>query len=215
MKLLIATGNPHKVQEIAAVLAELGVPAGKLELLTLGDLGKTIPEAVEDAPDFEGNAVKKARHYAAASGLPCLADDSGLEVDALGGQPGVLSARYAGVTGPRAEVDLANNRKLLAAMRDVPLAQRTARFVCAMALCDATATLATARGTVEGRILTEQEAADPSKPERGRGSNGFGYDPLFFMPDLGQTTAELAAEHKNRISHRGAATRLMWQRMRG
>ncbi len=218
-QLLIATGNPHKVEEIRAIFAaqaggtdSRGTGIG-VELLTLADLDTAIPEAVEDCPTFEDNAEKKARHYAAASGLMCLADDSGLEVDALGGDPGVRSARYAGVTGPRAQVDLANNRKLLELLRDVPIPQRTARFVCAMVLCDPTAVLASVRGTVEGRMLTEHETEDASQPERGRGGQGFGYDPLFLVSELGMTTAQLPPEHKNRISHRGAACRLMWEHL--
>ncbi len=161
----------------------------------------------------------------------CLADDSGLEVDALGGEPGVRSARYAGVAGPRSVVDPANNRLLLEKLRDVPAQQRMARFVCAMALrgprdlCvawkpavaadpDPFPTLALVRGNVAGRILLPQEAADPAQPHLGRGEHGFGYDPLFLIADLGKTTAELDPEHKNAISHRGQATCLMWAELR-
>ncbi|MCC7146750.1 MAG: non-canonical purine NTP pyrophosphatase [Phycisphaeraceae bacterium] len=210
MTILLATSNPHKLAEIAAVL---GDGAG---LLSLGDMGRAIAEPVEDQPTFAGNALLKARYYARAFGLLCLADDSGLEVDALGGEPGVLSARYSGRTGPRGVVDPANNRLLLEKLADVPIARRGARFVCAMTLCspEQSEPLAEVRGVIEGRILTAPEAADPSQPERGRGDNGFGYDPIFFVPALGKTTAELAPADKNAISHRGQATRLMAAHLR-
>lgn len=208
MDLLLATSNPHKLDEIRAVIA-----TASLRLLSLRDLAAPPPQPPEDHPTFEGNATHKARYYSQRTGLWCLADDSGLEVDALGGQPGVRSARYAGVAGPRSAVDLANNRLLLQNLCAVPAAQRSARFVCAMALFapDGPRQHALVRGTIEGRILEPREAADPAKPERGRGHYGFGYDPLFFLPDLGKTAAELPPEHKNRISHRGQAARLMWR----
>ncbi|MEX0776617.1 MAG: non-canonical purine NTP pyrophosphatase [Phycisphaeraceae bacterium] len=216
MKLLIATGNPHKVQEIRAVLAHGADRDGlPIEWLDLSHLERHVTEPVEDAATFEGNAVKKARHYAQATGMLCLADDSGLAVDALGGAPGVRSARYAGVDGPRSVVDPANNRLLLERLASVPIERRTARFVCAMALAGpGLAQPIIVCGTVEGRILLPQEAADPSQPHRGRGGNGFGYDPLFLIPELGKTTAELEPQHKNALSHRGKATRLMRQRLR-
>lgn len=208
MEILLATSNPHKLDEIRAIIA-----TPSLHLLSLRDLASPPPEPPEDHPTFEGNATLKARYYSHATGLWCLADDSGLEVDALHGEPGVRSARYAGVTGPRAEVDLANNRLLLQKLQDVPAARRSARFVCAMALFAPAASNrhAIVRGTVEGRILEPSQAADPQKPELGRGKSGFGYDPLFLIPELGKTAAELRPEHKNRISHRGQAARLIWQ----
>jgi XTP/dITP diphosphohydrolase len=180
-------------------------------------LGRSIPEPHEDQLTFEGNALLKARYYALATGLCCLADDSGLEVDALGGAPGVLSARFAGVHGERKVVDPANNKLLLERLRDVPPERRGARFVCAMALIDPAAgsrggesgrVLAEVRGVVEGRIL-----GPDGVDHRGRGTGGFGYDPLFLIPELGLTTAELSAEQKNAISHRGRAARLMWREM--
>ncbi len=207
MKLLIATSNPHKLEEIRAVLTACGLA---LDLAGLADL-PAIDEPVEDAATFEGNAIKKAQHYAAATNLPCLADDSGLEVDALGGEPGVRSARYAGVTGARSVVDPANNQLLLERLGETPLAQRTARFVCAMAL---SAPHLLVRGTIEGRILLPGECEDPTHPERGRGRNGFGYDPLFLVPSLGKTTAQITPQHKNAISHRGQATRLMAEQLK-
>ncbi len=215
-RILLASTNPHKLAEIRAVI-ELTAPAliALTGLAELDHAGRDIPEPVEDQPTFEGNAVLKARHYAEAAGLPCLADDSGLEVDALGGQPGVRSARYAGLSGPRDVVDPANNRLLLQRLAGVPAHERTARFVCAMALCrpGRLAPLALVRGTVEGRILTPDETADHAHPERGRGTHGFGYDPLFYVDDVGCTTAELEPARKNAISHRGRATRLMLARI--
>lgn len=207
MKILMATSNPHKVEEIQQTLASLAVPL-KITLMDLKTYGAFLAEPVEDEPTFEGNAILKARYYAAATGLCCLADDSGLEVDALGGDPGVRSARYAGLTGPRSLVDPANNRLMMHNLGATPISRRTARFVCAMALCrpGVDEPLAVVRGTVEGRILTQDEAGEES---RGRGSNGFGYDPLFYIERLGKTTAELSPDEKNAISHRGQATRLI------
>ena len=180
-----------------------------LELTSLKDAGVDVPEPVEDQATFEGNALLKARYYANASGRPCLADDSGLEVDALGGAPGVLSARYSGAAGGRDVVDPANNKKLIDELGDTPADQRTARFVCAVAVAwpgDAREPIRV-RGTFEGRIITPGEADDPARPHLGRGANGFGYDPLFWLEARGCTSAELASEAKNAISHRGDATR--------
>lgn len=211
MLILIATSNPHKIEEIRDTLAALPSPV-LAEFVDLKHVGKVIPEPDEDQPTFEGNAALKARYYAAAAGLPCIADDSGLEVDALGGEPGVISARYAGVTGPRSLVDPANNRLMMKKLGDTPTEKRTARFVCAMALCKpGHDPMAIVRGTVEGRILTRAEAGADCL---GRGSNGFGYDPLFFIAQLGKTTAELSPAEKNAISHRGHATRLMAEHLR-
>ena len=151
-----------------------------------------MPEALEDGLTFEENAKKKALHYARLTGLWALADDSGLEVDALGRRPGVNSARFA-----RPQQDAAaNNAKLIAQMRDVPPEKRSARFRCELALADGERILAAASGVIEGIIINEP-----------RGENGFGYDPHFLQPQLGLTTAELTPEHKNRISHRGQALR--------
>ncbi len=211
MPILIATSNPHKIEEIRETLAALPSPV-IAEFVDLKHVGKVIPEPDEDQPTFEGNAALKARYYAAAAGLPCIADDSGLEVDALGGAPGVISARYAGVTGPRSVVDPANNRLMMQRLGDTPKEKRTARFVCAMALCvPGREPLAIVRGAVEGRILTRDEAGNDG---RGRGVNGFGYDPLFFISSQGKTTAELSSAEKNAISHRGQATRLMAEHLR-
>jgi XTP/dITP diphosphohydrolase len=189
--ILFATGNPHKLQEVSAILAPLGIQVQGLDALAA-----PIPEPHEDGRTFTANALLKARYYAARAGRLALADDSGLEVDALGGEPGVHSARYSALTGPRRIVDPANNARLLENLRDVPDEKRTARFVCVMALCDPQRTLAVARGTVAGRVLREP-----------RGENGFGYDPLFLLPDRRLTTAQLDPAEKNAISHRGQAAR--------
>ena len=184
--ILVATSNPDKLSEVRAVLGELGV-----EFVTLAHFGE-LPAAVEDGDTFAANAEAKARHYSRLTGCWTLADDSGLEVDALNGAPGVRSARYAG----RSRDYAANNAKLVEELTGVPPEGRTARFRCAMALADGGRILASAAGTIEGRIIDTQ-----------RGSNGFGFDPLFLVPELGMTTAEMPPEQKNRISHRGQALR--------
>ena len=150
--LLAATSNPHKLEEIRAVLAPLGVAVRSLEDAGAGG----VPEPIEDAETFAGNAEIKADAYARATGRVCLADDSGLEVDALGGAPGVRSARYAGAEGDRAERDAANNAKLLRELEGVPDAERTARFVCAMCVADAEGrVLAASRGEFPGVVGRE------------------------------------------------------------
>lgn len=201
--ILFSTTNPHKVREVAAIFAPSGIVV--LGLDSLGPSLRGLPEPVEDGPTFAENARIKARYYAERCKQRCLAEDSGLEVDALGGAPGVHSARYSGEGGDRAERDQANNAKLLRALEGVPAAERTARFVCAMALADPDGSIvAETRGTFEGVI-----APVP------RGEGGFGYDPLLWLPDLGKTSAELTAEDKNARSHRGAATRAMAALLRG
>jgi XTP/dITP diphosphohydrolase len=170
MQVLFATGNPHKIAEVRAILAPLG-----LDVVGLDHLDDLPPEPIEDGDTFEANARLKAIQYARATGRVCLADDSGLEVDALDGAPGVRSARYAGAGETRAERDRANNEKLLRALQGVSADRRGARFVCAMCLADADGTiLAETRGTFEGVI-----ADTPA------GTNGFGYDPLLYLPDVG------------------------------
>ncbi len=198
-ELLVASGNPHKLDEIRAVLGALGV-----RVLGLGDLGREFPEPEEDEATFAGNARLKAIAYARMTGRACLADDSGLEVDALGGEPGVRSARYAGIGANRAERDAANNALLLERLRPIPPAKRTARFVCAMCLA-----------TPQGEILAETRGEFPGLiTDHPRGSNGFGYDPLLFLPEEGRTSAELSPEEKNARSHRGQATRRMLAALR-
>ena len=194
MKILIATGNPSKVKEIVAVLGS--GPVTGIQWLCLSDLGRPIAEPFEDGATHEQNASLKARYYSKAAGMWALADDSGLEVDALGGEPGVHSAYYARESAgrPRPERDAANNAKLTAALRGMPEERRSARFRCCLALADADRIVAMAEGQVAGIIMDEP-----------RGENGFGYDPHFLIPELGKTTAELTPDQKNKISHRGRA----------
>jgi XTP/dITP diphosphohydrolase len=190
VKLLFATRNRGKLKELASLVAPHG-----FEVVSLDDLSE-MAEVIEDAPTFAGNAEKKARAALAATGLPSLADDSGLEVDALSGAPGVYSARWAGVVGEAK--DAANNAKLLASLAEVPDERRGARFRCALAFVDDSGALLTAEGTCEGAI-----ARAP------RGVGGFGYDPLFLVAGTGCTMAELSADEKNRVSHRGQALRAL------
>jgi XTP/dITP diphosphohydrolase len=188
MKLLVATRNRGKLAELERLLGGLD-----LELCTLDDVGDT-HEVVEDGATFEANAIKKAREHAERNQLPTLADDSGLEVDALDGAPGVISARYAGVDGSAAVRDPANNQKLLAALEAVYHPHRSARFRCVLALVTPSGQIRTARGAVEGQIIRTP-----------RGTMGFGYDPLFIPVGETRTMAELPAGVKNRISHRARA----------
>ncbi|MGB2984588.1 MAG: XTP/dITP diphosphatase [Phycisphaerae bacterium] len=184
--ILIATTNRGKLREVRAILDHLPV-----HFTTLANY-PNLPEPIEDAVTFEGNAKLKALHYARLTGCWTLADDSGLEVDALGGEPGTHSARYA---GPECDV-AANNAKVIKKLTGIPPEQRTARFRCAIALASPEEVVATATGAVEGMIVDDA-----------RGTNGFGYDPHFFVPEYGMTTAEMPPEQKNRISHRGEALR--------
>jgi XTP/dITP diphosphohydrolase len=188
-QLLVATHNPGKVAELAALLRDLDVT-----WLSLADLGVTQAVA-EDGATLAANARLKAAGYATATGLLTLADDSGLEVDALDGRPGVLTARYGG----EGLTPAARYQHLLAEMRHVPWAARTARFRCVIALAAPEgAILALAEGVCEGLIA--REAA---------GTGGFGYDPIFYLPDRNLTMAQLAPEEKKQISHRGRAMRAM------
>ncbi|MDF0673012.1 MAG: XTP/dITP diphosphatase [Nitrospira sp.] len=183
-EILLATRNPDKVRELAALLGDLGI-----SIRTLVDF-PTAPEVEEDGTTCEANALKKAREMASVTGLPSVADDTGLEVDALGGRPGVFAARYAG-NGATYED---NCRKLLKELDGVPPARRTARFVTVAALAMPGGHSRVATGILLGVIA-----------EGCVGSRGFGYDPLFFVPELGRTLAELTADEKNRISHRAKA----------
>jgi XTP/dITP diphosphohydrolase len=186
-RLVIASANEGKLREFRALLA--GLP---FDPVSQSALGVAAPE--ETGSSFLENARLKAHHAAAATGAAAIADDSGLEVDALGGAPGIYSARYAG-TGAD---DAANNAKLIAALAGVPLRERRARYRCALVFMDGPADPAplTAAGVWEGYIL-----------EAPRGAGGFGYDPYFWLPELEATAAELGSEEKNRRSHRGAALR--------
>jgi XTP/dITP diphosphohydrolase len=197
--LVFATRNKGKLVELRELLPGIDV-------LSVDEaaqrLGRAIPDVVEDADTFAGNAAKKAREVSAATGWPALADDSGLEVDALDGAPGVYSARYAGDQHD----DVANNAKLLRALANVPVEKRTARFRAALALADTSGPLGndviTADGACEGIIL-----------DAPRGTGGFGYDPLFFAPELGQTFAEAGVGPKSDLSHRARAMKAIKPRL--
>ena len=191
MKLLLATRNRDKVREIRSVLADLDV-----ELICAADV-PDLPEVEEDADTLEGNAIKKAMTLHKITGLPTLADDTGLEVEALGGAPGVYSSRYAGPDATYAD----NVQKLLQAMRDVPESRRQAQFRTVVAFAH-DGNVETVEGICRGVITTEP-----------RGSNNFGYDPVFYVPDLGKTMAEMTLEEKNRISHRGRALQEIKKRL--
>jgi XTP/dITP diphosphohydrolase len=182
--LLLATTNEHKLSEYRTILREL-----PFTLLSLRDVRLDM-DVEETGTTFAENALLKARAYAQAANMLALADDSGLEIDALGGAPGIYSARFAGRETPYAE----RFRLILARLQDVPVSQRTARFRCAIALAEPSGYTRVVEGTIEGLIA-----------ESPRGENGFGYDPIFLVPEYGQTTAEMAPEEKHRISHRGRA----------
>jgi len=186
MRLLVATRNRGKLAELASMLREIP----ELELVCLADLPE-LPEVVEDGDTFLANAQKKARETAMAAGLPTLADDSGLMVDALDGAPGVYSARFAGEDATDAD----NNQELTRRLRDVSPEARTARFRCVLALAAPDGALGPyACGECEGRIVPEA-----------RGDHGFGYDPLFELPERGATMAELSPPEKASLSHRARA----------
>jgi len=192
--ILLATRNPGKLREMREVLAPLPVRLANPEALD------GIDEPAETGQTFADNARDKALYYARATGLWCLADDSGLIVDAIDGAPGVHSARYAAERfepgADRARRDAANTAKLLEALRDVPDEARMARFVCHLALAEPGRVLLEATGVVQG-IISREPAGD----------NGFGYDPVFFVPRLGKTVAQMPPELKNQLSHRGQAVR--------
>ncbi len=183
-ELVLATRNRHKGAELAALLGDLGI-----RIRTLDEFPEA-PEVIEDGETCEANAVKKARAIADATGLPAIADDTGLEVDALGGRPGVCAARYAGEGATYED----NCRKLLHELAGVPRERRTARFVTVAALAIPADGVQVALGALEGLI-----AEAPS------GTQGFGYDPVFLVPELGKTLAQLSVDQKNRISHRAKA----------
>jgi XTP/dITP diphosphohydrolase len=191
VRLVLATRNRHKVEEMHRILAETGV---EVELLTVADFPDA-PEVAETGATFNENALLKARAIAEATGMVAVADDSGLCVDALNGMPGVLSARWSG----RPHQDRANLELVLAQLADVPDERLTAHFACAAAVAVPGGEQHVVLGRVEGRIVR-----DP------RGTNGFGYDPIFESQDVpGRTTAELSDEEKDAISHRGRALRAL------
>ena len=199
-RLVVASGNPGKLGEIRALLAPLGI-----EAVSQGELG--IADAEEPHFTFLENALAKARHASGASGLPALADDSGLCVDALGGEPGVNSAHFAGREGSREERDGRNNAKLLDAIarESVGSVHYAAHYACVMVLV---------RHAADPQPLVAEGNWRGVITDRPRGSNGFGYDPLFLLPGLGKTAAELGATEKNRVSHRGIALQRLLQRLR-
>jgi len=195
MKLVLATQNSGKISEFRQILADKSC----ISMRSLLDY-PTIPDINENRSTFAGNSIKKAIEVSKHTDTATLADDSGLEVDALDGAPGVHSARYAGVGETRDQRDQANNEKLITAMQKIPEEQRAARFVCCLCVADPNGdVIMECRGTLEGRIGHEL-----------RGTNGFGYDPLFVLPD-GLTSAELSSKEKNARSHRSEALRVLMQ----
>ena len=192
MKLIIASNNAHKLIEMKAILAPFFD-----EILSMREAGIE-HETVEDGTTFMENAVKKARELAEIAGCCAIADDSGLCVDALGGAPGIYSARFCGVHGD----DAANNRLLLEKLEGVE--NRAAHYVCAIALAWPDGKLVTAEDYFYGQIGHEE-----------KGEHGFGYDPLFFLPEYGMTSAQISPEEKNRISHRGKALRQLVKKLEG
>ena len=186
MEVIVATRNKGKIREIREALKGLG-----LRICALSDF-QDVPEIEEDGKTFTENALKKARFYSKHFGKLAIADDSGLEVNALRGLPGIYSARYSGEGASGQE----NNQKLLREMQDVPISKRGARFKCIIAVVSPNGREAIAEGACKGRIGFKE-----------KGKKGFGYDPLFILPNNGKTMAELSLEEKNRISHRGKALR--------
>lgn len=197
-RILVATRSPAKLAEIRRILGE-GPDLHVLELDEAGVAPDPMEDDLEPYDTFEENALSKARHFHALTRLPTVADDSGLEVDALGGAPGVRSKRFApdeGLEGTA--MDAANNRHLLRRLEGTPEKERGARYVCTAVLVRDGVEPLVRRGEVSGLIL-----------DHPRGDGGFGYDPLFFVPELGRTFAEVAMEEKNRMSHRGRAFRAL------
>lgn len=192
--IIAATGNPGKLREIMRVLSSLNVSVSGL------DRRQEIPPPEENGTTFAENARTKALYYARKTQELCLADDSGLVVDAIDGRPGVHSARFAADHCPpgadRTVIDRANNEKLLTLLKTMPQKERAARFVCHLALADQAGIVLESHGTIEGTII-----------DTPAGHNGFGYDPIFFVTEMGCTTAQLPLDQKNLISHRGKALR--------
>ena len=191
-RIIFATGNPGKMKEIRMILADLPLP-----VVSMKEAGVEA-RIVEDGNSFEENAVIKARTVMELTGEPAMADDSGLEIDWLGGAPGIYSARYMG-EDTSYEI---KNRALLEKLEGVPEEKRTARFVCSIACAFPDGRIFTSRGTMEGVIAHDI-----------KGANGFGYDPIFYLPDLKCTSAEISPEQKNELSHRGKALRRMKEQL--
>lgn len=192
MKILLASQNEHKLREMRGILGKLSI-----EVLSEADLGLHL-DVEESGTTLEENSLLKARAVLAETGMTVIADDSGLSVDVLGGEPGVYSARYGGLS-----TDLERVRYLLDKLRDVPDGARGAEFVCVITCLSPDGTLVTARGSCRGFITREI-----------RGTRGFGYDPVFFVPQFSKTFAELTQEEKDSISHRGRALRLFCEKMK-
>ena len=193
-RVVLATGNAGKLREMRAILASHG-----LEVVSQAELGIVPPP--EDGDTFAANALIKARHAAAKSGLPAIADDSGIEVDALGGRPGLYSARYAGEPAD----DRANNAKLMTELEDVPAAQRAARYRCAMAFV---------RDAGDPAPIVAEASWEGAIGFAPRGSGGFGYDPYFIVAGGERTVAEMPEAEKNRVSHRGQALAALAEAMK-
>ncbi|MCM1162626.1 MAG: XTP/dITP diphosphatase [Roseburia sp.] len=187
-KMIFATGNEGKVREVQAIMADMEV-----EVLSLKAAGISV-EIEENGTSFEENALIKAKEIAKLTDFMVLADDSGLEIDYLNKEPGIYSARYLGEDTPYSE----KNQMILERMENVEEAERTARFICAMAAVLEDGTVITTHGEMEGLIGYES-----------KGENGFGYDPIFYLPEYGMTSAQISPEEKNRISHRGKALKKM------
>ena len=193
-KIIFATTNQGKVREVKMMMEDFGV-----DFVTMKDAGIDI-DIVEDGKTFEENAIIKAKTIMEATGEIALADDSGLEVDYLDGAPGIYSARFLGEDTPYDE----KNKYIIEKLKDAKGKERSARFVCAMAVAFPNGEIETCRGTIEGLIGYEQ-----------KGKNGFGYDPIFYLPEKGCTTAGLSPEDKNEISHRGRALTAMYKKLEG
>jgi len=193
MKIVLATNNKHKIEEIKYILSD-----PQLEILTLNDF-KDFPKIEETGKTLEENAILKAKAIYQFTQLISLADDSGLEVDALNGAPGVLSSRFAGEHCSYKD----NNRKLLSLMKNLPWEKRGATFVCVVAIAKDLGNIKTVRGEVRGIITTEE-----------RGESGFGYDPVFYLPELSKTFAQLSSEEKNKKSHRAKAFKKTKERIK-
>ncbi len=204
LKILIATTNPGKIAEIKAMSLDMARDRldADIKWIALSDFAN-IGEIKEDGITFADNARKKAVGYAKATGLWTLADDSGLVIDALGGEPGVKSARFSSENDKnRGLLDHKNMQKVLKLLENVPAEKRTARFVCCLCLANPDKILAETQGILEGLIINKEI-----------GENGFGYDPIFLVPHLNKTVAQLAADEKNAISHRGNAIRKLKPRL--
>jgi XTP/dITP diphosphohydrolase len=186
LEIIVATKNQEKLREIRSILKDLSI-----QLHGLNDF-ENVPDVEEDGKSFAENGLKKARFYSKLFGKMAIADDSGLEVDALGGRPGVYSARYAGIGAS----DQENRKKLLKELQGVPISRRGAGFKCVMAMVSPDGREAVTEGSCRGRIGFKEV-----------GKNGFGYDPIFILPQYGKTMAQLSLEEKNRVSHRGKALR--------